>query len=208
MKVKVQHIEKTGFLKSEAVNKIIPCRLSADALTSGIVHATNLGLSYDYALPQITSDEAAILRVFRRGFEMKTILGAGLGEAKTKRLVNGLLTRGILRASSTRPIIYRLTKPYPEDPTKLNSLREVFEVSQISIGNNEKIKIIDPQIEPALVSSMIENYLDAKIEDVDLIFYPYYQIWFERPDGSTRVEILDGITGAFNERIASRITQN
>lgn len=207
VKVTVQHVEKTGFLKSEAVNKIVPCRVSVDALTSGIVHATNAGLSYDYALPQITSDEAAVLRIFRHGFEMKTILGVGLGEAKTKRLVNGLLTRGVLRASSTKPIIYSLTKPYPEDPTKLNSLREVFQVSEITVENDKKTKTIDPQIEPALVSNMIESYLNAKIEDIDLIFYPYYEIWFRRPDGSTRVEVLDGITGTFNERIANMIRQ-
>ncbi len=205
MKVTVQHVEKTGLLKSEAVNKIVPCRVSIDALSGGIVNVVNTGLSYDYALPQITSDEAAILRIFRGGFEMKTILGVGLGEAKTKRLVNGLLTRGVLRASSTKPIVYSLTRPYPEDPTRLNSLREVFQISEIAIETNNRTKIIDPQIEPALVSNMIESYLNAKVEDIDLTFYPYYEIWYRRPDGSTRIEVLDGITGNSSERIANII---
>lgn len=137
---------------------------------------------------------------------MKTILGVGLGEAKTKRLVNGLLTRGVLRASATKPIVYSLTRPYPEDPTKLNSLREVFQISEIAVQSHSKTtKVIDPRIEPALVSNMIESYLNAKVEDIDLIFYPYYEIWFRRPDGSTRLEVLDGITGTFSEKITNII---
>lgn len=203
IKARVQHIEKRGLLSSEAVDKIIPCRVSVDAITCGIIDVTSNGISYRYSFPQITEEEAKLLRIFRKGFEMKTVTGLGLGDAKAKRIVNGLVSRGVLNASNTRPVQYILSKEYPEDPSTLNSLREVYQITDLV---NENATIIEPKIEPAQASKLIESYLDAKVEDIDLVYYPFYEVWYGRQDGSIRAEVLDGIFGTVNERIASMLT--
>lgn len=203
IKATVQQEEKTGFRKSETVEKIIPCKVSVDAISGGIVDVTSTGISYRYALPEITEEEARFLRTCRGGFNMKYVLGMGLGEAKMKRLVNGLVSRGILNANASRPVFYSLKKEYPEDPSALNSLREVYQITSFNQGNG---KVLEPKIEPALISKMIEGYLNAKVEDVNVVYYPYYEIWYGRQDGSTRVEIVDGISGTGNEKIASMIS--
>lgn len=202
IKATVQQTEKTGLIRSTTVEKIIPCKVSVDAITGGIIDTTNEGLSYRYALPTITEEEAKMLRIFRFGFEMKQILGIGLGDAKTKRMVNGLVTKGILQASSTKPVRYTLAVEYPDDPSKLTSLREAYHVNDFE----GKAAIIEPRSSPAQISHVLEAYLNAKVEEIKLIYYPYYEIWYRRDDNSTRIEVLDGIAGTPSERIASMLT--
>lgn len=203
VKATVQHTEKTGLIRSSTVEKIIPCKVSVDAITAGIVDVTDKGISYRFALPEITEEEARLLRIFRSGFEMKNALGLGLGDAKTKRLVNGLVARGILKASTTKPIRYTLTREYPEDPSELNSIREVYQLVDFIEGS---ASVIDPKIQPAQISKVIESYLNAKVEEIELMYYPYYEIWYGREDGSSRVEVLDGISGTLSKRTASMLT--
>lgn len=202
IKATVQNKEKTGLIRSTKVEKIIPCNVSVDALSAGIVNVTEEGISYKYALPEINEEEAILLRIFRNGFEMKDVLGLGWGDTKTKRMVNRLVSRGILSASSSRPVRYTLNVYFPEDPSQLKSIREAYSIERFE-GD---ATLVEPRIQPTQVSKMIENYLDARVEGIKLVYYPYYETWYGREDGSTRVEVLDGISGMLNERIASMLT--
>jgi hypothetical protein len=203
IKVTVQQEEKRGFRKTESVEKIIPCKVSLDAVHGGIIDVTNTGISYRFALPEITDEEARFLRICKRGFEMKYVIGLGLGETKTKRMINNLVARGILNASSTRPVFYSLRKEYPEDPSALNSIREVYSITAL---NQNDGKIIEPKIEPSTIIKMIEGYLNARTDDVSLVYYPYYEVWYDRDDGSSRIDVLDGMSGEINEKITNYFT--
>ncbi len=132
-------------------------------------------------------------------------MAKGYVESKTKRIINGLVGKGVLKAINTRPIQYKVNVEYPNDPSLLNAVRKVFTVTDYLEQSGQ---IIEPKIEPALVSRAIENYWVAvKIDDIATIYYPFYGIWYEREDGSTRLEAIDGISGKLNEHIASTLAR-
>ncbi len=193
IQAKVIHEEKTGFRSKEFVEKIISCKVSIDAKTCGIVEVDEIGISYNYALPQITEEEAKFLRTFRNGFEMKDVLGLGASEAKSKRMVNGLVTRNVLDATSSRPIFYMLKKSYPDDPSILGSLLTLYTSS--ASYDNDAITI-EPEVEPSTAIKIIEAYLDVKVKDIHLVYYPFYQVQYGREDRSIRIENLDGMYGS------------
>lgn len=198
IQVNVKQEEKTGFRKTETVEKIIQCKVSVDAIFGGIVDALDTIVSYQYALPQVSEEESKFLRKCRKGFEMKYVIGMGSGEAKMKRLVNGLVSKGILNASSTRPVFYSLRLDYPENPSLLHSLSYVHPTTMFT---SDGAKILESKIEPHLIIKMVENYLDAKVENINIVYYPYYQVEYGREDNSLRVEILDGISGNANNAL-------
>ena len=171
----------------------MPCKISIDAQTCGIVEVDETGIYYNYALPQITEEEAKFLRAFKDGFEMKDVLGLGGSEAKTKRMVNGLVTRGILNATSSRPISYMLEKEYPDDPSILDSLLSLYSSSN---SYEKSATTMEPKVEPSTVIKIIEAYLNVKVQNIDLVYYPFYQVQYGREDGSIRTEVLDGMYGS------------
>ena len=53
---------------------------------------------------------------------------------------------------------------------------------------------------------MFQNFWSScKIKEIDLVYYPYYMVVFERKDGTKRTEIIDGVTGNRQEYLEGRI---
>lgn len=204
IEARVIHAEKTGLFSKKEVEKIIPCKISLDAITGEIVDVTRSGLSYRYAyLSHLTEDEAKLLRVAPKGklFDATVAMAMGYDESKAMEIMNGLVGKGIANASNTKPGYYKIAIEYPYDPSALNSISVVFPITD---HTEESGMILEPKIESAMVSKAIENYWDVlEVDHIATIYYPFYEIWFEREDGSTRVEVLDALLGVLNERVAT-----
>ncbi len=201
----VRQTEKTGLLSKKEVEKIIQCEISLDAVTGELVDVTNKGLSYRYAILSGLMDEQAKLLRFlggKKDFDVRTVMELGYGESKAREIIDGLLGRGIVEASQTArlPAYYTVRVEYPHDPSKLNSLSGLFPINDYT---EQTGRVIEPRIEPAAVSKAIENYWEAvKVDEITSVYYPFYEIWYEREDGSNKLEATDGISGTLNEHIA------
>jgi len=205
IKATVRHTEKIGLISKKEVEKMIQCEISLDAVTGELVDVTNKGLSYRYAyLSKLTDEEATLLRFLggTKNFDVRTVIELGCDESKAREIINGLIGKGVVEASQTArlPEYYIVRVEYPHDPSKLNSLKELLPINDYT---EQTGRVIEPRIEPALVSKAIGNYWEAvKVDDIITVCYPFYEMLYEREDGSHRLEVMDGISGTLNEHIA------
>lgn len=92
---------------------------------------------------------------------------------------------------------------YPTDPSSFQSIIE--EHQTVDLNSNEKM--IDAQISPASIGTAFGRYWSrCKINSIDLVYYPYYIIVYEKIDGTKRHEIIDGITGNRQEYLEGVIS--
>ncbi len=201
----VRQTEKTGLISKKEVEKTIQCKISLDAVTCELVDVTNKGLSYRYAyLSRLTDEEAKLLRFLggKKDFDVRTVMELGYDESKVRGIINGFLGKGVAEAGQTSrlPEYYIVRVEYPHDPSKLNSLRELLPINDYT---EQTGRVIEPRIESASVSKAIENYWEAvKVDDITTVYYPFYEMRYEREDGSNMLEATDGISGTLNEHIA------
>jgi len=71
----------------------------------------------------------------------------------------------------------------------------------------------DKKLEVSILPEMISTGFDGlwpgiNVKAIDLVYYPYYLVVYERPDGSTRHEIHDGVFGTRHEDLADIVSEN
>ncbi len=206
----VTDVKKTGLISREEIQKILPCKVSLDAVTGELVEVTNESLSYKYAyLSLLTDEEAKLLRSVRgkKDFDARALMALAYDKSKAIGIINGLIGKGVIDISQSMriPDYYIVRVEYPHDPSKLNSLSGLFPVNNYTEQDG---KVIEPRIEPALVSKAVKNYWEAvEVDDITIVYYPFYEIWYEREDGSNRLEAMDGISGSLNEHVTRKLTR-
>lgn len=208
METQVEQVEKTGWRSKEKIVKNIRSRTSVDANTGAIVFVTDSGLSYDYAyLSKLSSDEIRLLYYVSEvnAFEKRELTVLGWTTTRINKVVNSLAGQGILQLIQARPAIYRRKYHYPSDPSIFVSLMEKYPTMD-SATIDEKL---DKHIPPASIITAFQSYWAAcNVLSIDLIYYPYFAAIYERPDGSKRKEIIDGVTGQRQEYLEGVITAN
>jgi hypothetical protein len=206
MEVQVDQVEKTGWRSKEKITKKIRSRTGVDANTGAIVFVTDAGLSYGYAyLSKLTNEEIRLLYYISRvnAFEKRELTALGWTTTKINKVVNSLAGQGVLQLVQARPAMYRRAYHYPSDPSVFVSLMEKYPVID-SIVEERKLEKLVPA---ASVITAFENYwASCNVLSIDLVYYPYFIVLYERPDGSKRKEVLDGVTGQRQEHLEGVIT--
>lgn len=206
MEAKVRKTEKTGWFSKEDVVTTVESKTGVDANTGAIIHVTDLGISYEYSyLGGLDSDEIYLLYYVSgvKSFEKRSLSAIGWPTTRINKVVNSLAGKGILVQTSTRPAIYKSANVYPNDPSIFLSLSESFPVTEKPTSD----KKIDSTLSPASIITAFQNYWSAcNVRTIDLIYYPFYGIMYQRDDGTKRFEVIDGVKGTrheYLERIVS-----
>jgi len=208
MDAKVRQVEKTGWFSKENVVSTVSGRIGVDGNTGSVVHAAHDGISYEYSyLGGLSGDEITVLHhaVKEGEFEKRNLSPEGWTAQRTNRAVNGLAGKGLLVQKGQRPATYEMKVEYPHDPSVFKSPTERFQVTESPTE--------DRKIECSLLPTGISEVLDglwpgASVKDFDMVYYPYYMAVYERPDGSTRHEILDGTSGARQEYLEGVVSED
>jgi hypothetical protein len=208
MEAQVDQLEKTGWRSKEKITKKIRSRTSVDANTGAIVFVTENGLSYRYAyLGKLTEEEINLLYYISevKSFEKRELTALGWTTTKINKVVNSLSGKGVLEIIRTRPAVYRCARNYPSDPSVFVSLIEKYPVVD-SVTDDKRLEKLVP---PASIMTAFQSYWTAcNVLSVDLVYYPYYAVIYERPDSSKRTEVIDGMTGQRQEHLESIIAEN
>ena len=203
-KAKLSYLEKTGWRKKEKVTTTIQSRTGVDGLTGAIIHVKNDGISYRYSfLTDLNADELLVLYSSSKwkNFAKADLAVTGLSEGKIRKAVNGLVGKGVLEPGGTRPVTYSAVHEYPWDPEIFISLFEKYEV--VDSSSEEKI---EPKITPASITTAFSQYWDTcEVLSIDLVYYPFYKIEFQREGQTSRTEVIDGITGTRQEYLESLV---
>jgi len=206
MEAQTYQVEKTGWRSKEKVVKKIRSRTSVDANTGALVFVTDNGLSYAYSFLNGLSDEEIRLLYYVsevKAFEKRELSALGWSTGKINKVVNSLAGQGVLRMIQARPAVYASAYAYPSDPSIFVSLMEKYPVVD-SLTNDKKVEKLVP---PASIVTAFQSYwASCNVLSIDLVYYPYYGVIYERPDGSKRTEVVDGITGQRQERLEKIIS--
>lgn len=195
----VRETEKRGWFKKEQVTKTVKSRTGVDGTTGAIIDVSPDGISYKCAfLKGLDMDEVNFLYWVGSGtFTIKDLRGLGHSDPKSRRIADGLASRGILKRQNTRPVQYQSKYPYPYDPVKFISLTEQYHPVEKSITE----KKIEPKFHASVISSHLERYWDrCNVLSSQVVYYPYYGVIYER-ENHTRTEVIDAVTGLRQEYV-------
>jgi len=201
----VSEEQKTGLMSKRMVEKIVPARVSIDALLGDIVRPENTGIAYPYSyLSSLEEDEIKIIRaVGFVSFDISRVVGLGYTEGKATKLLRGLVGKGIIERRDTRPIRYKrpLRVQFPDRPDALWPISQMGSTQ----GKTEGV-VLAPSVEPSSVVRALESYWSkVTVKGVTSLQYPYYVYVLRSQDGGRRVEAMDGITGILNESLGTRV---
>ena len=206
VEVKVTRIEKEkrGWFKKEEITKTIKGRMGLDGLTGAIIDVNEKGISYKYAfLIDLNAEEVRLLYWVGSGtFTTAVLRGLGQSDAKSRRIADGLATKGILSRKATRPIEYTTKYPYPYNPEEFVSLMEQHNIME----SKSDEKIISPRISHNAIGSYLDKYWNkCDFLSSNIVYYPYYSISYER-ENHTRSEVIDAITGSRQEHLENFVS--
>ena len=204
IEITIRDVEKRGWFKKEEVTKTIRGRTGLDGLTGAVIDVSPGGISYKYAfLKDLDAEEVRLLYWIGSGtFTTADLRGLGQSDAKSRRIADGLASKGILRRQATRPIQYTTKYPYPYNPENFVSLMEQYNV----VESTSDDRIISPRFSENVIPSYLDkywnkcNFLSSKV-----VHYPYYGIVYER-ENHTRSEIIDAVTGLRQEYLEKNVT--
>ncbi|MFQ5941828.1 MAG: restriction endonuclease [Nitrososphaerales archaeon] len=203
MSVTLISIERAGMFKKDAVTKTVKSRTGVDAVTGALINVDDKGINYGYSfLSQLNGDEIRLLYLASgyKTFAMQDALALGLSEGKTRKLVRGLVAKGILTQSKGKPVIYENRFGYPSNPPALVSVAEKH-ATQNALLEDRKIEVM---IQPSSVTSAFNQYWDrCEVTSIHIVYYPYYAIVYERDNQTQRREFIDGMTGNRQEYLES-----
>jgi len=205
MEAKIREIEKTGWFSKEEIVKSISSRTGVDANTGVIIDIDDNGIYYGFSyLSSLTEEEISLLYYISKvkAFEKRNLSSMGWTTTKINKVVNSLTGKNLLVMINARPATYSSKYNYPYDPSIFASLIESFPVTE-KITDELKIHTSLPA---GTISTMFQNFWSScTIKEIDLVYYPYYMVVFERKDGTKRTEIIDGVTGNRQEYLEGRI---
>jgi len=197
----VSEVEKTGWRSTRTVQKLVAVRISIDALDGDIVTVDESGVSSLYPFLRFLNEDE--IRVFRsmkaEWYNAQSVVGLGFSEGKARKILSGLATSGSVEARrGYRGVIeYRpKIRLFPNDPRGLRSISDVLKMQEIS--KTDAI-FISPEIEASDIIKRIELYWSAKVNNISVLYYPYYVCNLITQDGSQRTDMIDAIRGKLIE---------
>ena len=198
----VDEIEKTGFLSTRTIHKIVTTKVSFDAINGDLIVIDELGASPVHScLKALNEDEIKLIKAMKpKGeYTVQNIAGGlGISEGKAKKTLSGLVSKGALesRRGDRGVLFYRHKTPFPWDPRLLRSFSDNLKLKEIERADT---KFVSPKIEAGDIIKRIELYWNAKVNEINLLYYPYYICNLITSDGSQRMNIVDAITGKLRE---------
>lgn len=195
IEAKIRVVEKTGWFSEDNITKTVSSKTSVDGNTGAIIDVTSNGISYIYSfLSNLSEDEIRLLYYVSRvkDFDKRSLSAIGWSTGKISNIVNSLAGKGRIEQTQTRPVVYKSVNPYPSDPSIFVSLLEWHQI----LETNTDDKKINNKFTPGSIATAFDKYwIGCRIKSIDLVYYPFYGIIYERKDNSKRNEIIDGVTG-------------
>lgn len=203
---KIRVVEKTGWFSKDKITKNVSSRTGVDGNTGAIIDVTSNGISYIYSYLSNLSKEEIQLLYYVSGvktFEKRSLSAIGWSAGKISNIVNSLVGKNLIKQTKTKPAIYKTITPYPSDPSIFASLLEKYQTSETSTND----KKISNKFTPGSIATAFEKYwVGCNIKSIDLVYYPFYGIIYERKDNTKRIEIIDGITGMRQEYLEKTVS--
>ncbi len=210
--------ERVGLFNKKEIGKIISAQISIDALTGEIIDLDNGIIVYPFgSICRFSEEEIILLRTFARGWFLKgRLLAAGYSPGRLERVFKILLSKGLIqRARLGSRCYYRSNLAEWIIATEVRAALSLYPRKIQSLGTFYEIKMLNQPLqlfpgnplEPSeVIEALINRWPETVIRRIEILHYPFYVFHLRRPDGSRRVEALDGVTGQINGALSKRIS--
>jgi len=134
----------------------------------------------------------------REWYDARSIIGLGFSDGKARKILSGLVNAGAVKTGTGKRgvTLYKPGVPFPNDPRLLRSISDVLNVQEISKAD---ATFIPPEMEASDIIKRTEFYWNAEVNNVSVLYYPYYVCNLITQDGSQRTDIIDAISGKLRE---------
>lgn len=204
LEVQTQEEQRVGIFKREAIQKASTKAVSVDAVLGCLVEAGVKGIGYDFFyLATLTPDELTVHQsVGPKPFDPSPLAAVlGVSDGRLKKALNGLLAKGCISKTSVRPTTYQAAKVFPHNPLAVRSILDEFPSQDAIAPSADRYGGVVK--EAGAVTKALESYWrSAKVQTIRLLYYPFVIAFFRRADGSSRIEVVDAVTGEPNQTLA------
>jgi hypothetical protein len=197
----ISEIEKTGLLSKRTVQKLVTVRINVNARNGDIVTVNEEGISSPYPfLKHLNEDEIRVFRSMNEGgwYDARSIVGLGFSDGKARKILSGLANAGAVKTGTGKRgvTLYKPKVSFPNDPRLLRSISDVLNIQEIP---KTEATFISPKIEASDIIKRIEFYWNAEVNNISVLYYPYYVCILITQDGSQRTDMIDAISGKLRE---------
>jgi type III secretion system FlhB-like substrate exporter len=197
----VSEIEKTGLLSKRTVQKLVTVQINVNAQNGDIVTVNEEGISSPYPfLKRLNEDEIRVFRSMNEGgwYDARSIIGLGFSDGKARKILSGLANADAVKIGTGKRgvTLYKPKIAFPNDPRLLRSISDVLNIQEIS---KTEATFISPKIEASDIMKRIELYWNAAVNNISVLYYPYYVCNLVTHDGSQRTDMIDAISGKLRE---------
>jgi predicted small secreted protein len=200
---KIQEFE--GLIKKITEERVISAKILVDAVTGTLCdYDPGTGVLGIVNIPSLSEEERKAFQILLRARALSADMLASLlscSTAKARKLLQGLVVKGVARVLSGRQTVYVLGVDIP-DPSRLRSFPHTMRVK--SGEPKDGIKV-EASLSLERVESSINLLWEGVIKSYKTVFYPYYVSKITK-DGKKYCKAVDMLTKNMDERISNIFT--
>jgi hypothetical protein len=184
---------------------VISAKILVDAVTGTLCdYDPGTGVLGIVNIPSLSEEERKAFQILLRARALSADMLASLlscSTAKARKLLQGLVVKGVARVLSGRQTVYVLGVDIP-DPSRLRSFPHTIRVK--SGEPKDGIKV-EASLSLERVGSSINLLWEGVIKSYKTVFYPYYVCKITK-DGKKYCKAVDMLTKNMDERISNIFT--
>ena len=197
VQTRVSKVEKTGWRKREPVVRTVVHHVTLDGRTGALVTFTKKGISYRYSYLGVTDkDEMSILRqaAGKPTFGKNEMVLAELSPSAANAAIVKLVSNGVVKQVSEKPVKYSLVAPVPKTPAALVGIDKVYGNNMLDAAPGNRVIGMAVSI-GSMEEKLGKVWPGCRVISTEQTYYPYFDVRYEDTDGGSRNEMIDGRTG-------------
>jgi len=196
--------EIKGIVRRKAEERIVSATTLIDPLTEQLCHYDlKEGIIAIATIPTLSEEEQRVFRMLLRSGSLTASAIAGLlgcSTDKARRILQGLVAKGLVKPRRYREIIYETAITVP-DPHQLGAISEALMLNE---GEPEGMKV-EPTLSMERAEMIIRTLWKGSIKNYRIVFYPYCACKIIQED-KRYVKAVDLINGRIDDRVSNVLT--
>jgi len=197
--------ELKGLVKKKMEARVVRATVLVDAVTGTLCdYDPKTGIIGVASIPSLSDEEARAFRALLSGPLNADMLASLLScsTAKARKILQGLVAKGIARVISGRQVFYELGTTISEP----SSLRPFSSTTNMKSGEPRDGVKIEPSLGLEEAQRIVSLLWEGVVKDHKTIFYPYCVCKIVADDGKRYCKAVDMLTSKVDERVSRVFT--
>jgi len=205
MEIDAKIQESKGLIKKRVEERVVSTTILVDAATGVLCdYDSKAGVIGIISIPPLSDEEAKTFQILLSGSLNADMLASLLScsTAKARKILQGLVAKGVAYVVSGRHVVYELKTIIPE-PSSLRSFPSTMKMKNGEPNYGVKI---EASLSLEKVERIINLLWRGVVKNYKTIFYPYLVCKIIGDDGKRYCKATDMLTNRLDERISEIFT--